>query len=325
MLQKDYSGTYCKGPSYSDSSLKSKNSKKAYIDSFGLIGFLKNKKWLTNFKNDYGQFINEKIKKIKELSLVIDAYANTIFAYVLALEGSTENVAASKIILQQLKDSNSMKNGDKTFYFYTADNVASDLKFQMSAYIALTYMTLAEHDSRLISEVEPIINWLAGIKAYGEPYNSAMVTEALTEAAKLMSKTEANYELTLTASDNQVIFDVNKDNWRNYQFKEVSTKSHEIKMNATGEGYLSVDVVCEQYNQRAEISDFINLKVSTSGISRKSDKIGYLNMCVSCKQGKCSDMVLLEVQLQSGFIYDASLNDLTKQKIIKVSELINIL
>lgn len=306
---------YCKGPSYNTKNVTQKNSNQVYTQSFVLLGFLRNQKLISDFDSRYSKHVKDTIANIKKITISADAYSNSVYAYALALEGSANNTAASKKILEKLKKDNSHTNGDKRFYFNDAKN-DSGLNYQISSYVALAYMALAKRELELISEVELIINWLANVKTYGEPYNEAMVTEALTEAAKLMSKAEANYKLTLTASDNEMILNVSKSNWRDYQYKEISTKSDRLELNATGQGYLSVDVVCEHYIQNANISGFIDLNVTA--INYKSDEIGTLRICVKCKK-ECSDMIILEVQLQSGFVYDANINDFSKYDSVKVS------
>lgn len=316
-VRTDYSN-YCKGPEYDLTDPRQKKSKMAYVESIILIGYLKNKAMIPDFQSRYGAYINSIIAKISQASPVLDGYANSIYAYALALEGSYENRVSSKQILENLKSRYSQTNGDKRFYFFNAnDKTYSSLSCQMSSYVALAYMELAKHDLKLITEVKPIIDWISSIKSFGEPWNNAVATETLTEAAKLMSKNDANYELRLTASDNEVILNVDKNNIRNYQYKEISTKSGSLEINAVGQGFLSLDVVCEQYNQKANVSDFIDLKVTTSGVI---NDIGVLKMCIRCKQGDCKEMVILEVQLQSGFKYDTSINNFVGHPYVKVSD-----
>lgn len=330
--KKSNSRFYCKSPSMynkfvygninSDEedieTLKLANSLKVYVDSFILLGFLKNKNLISDFDNRYGNHVNKTINKIKMFS--VDAFANSILAYVLALEGSANSTTLSLKLLNQLKDKNSHRNGDKRFYFHIS-KTDSSWNYQISSYVALAYMTLAKNDLKFISEVEPIVNWLVSVKTYGEPYNTAIAVEALTEAAKLMSKTEANYVLRLTTSDNEVTFKVNKNNWQDYQYKEISTRSNTVAINATGEGYLSVDVVCEHFNQNPINSEIIGLKITPTGIKDDTDQIGSLKICTRCMQEACEDMIVMEVQLQSGFVYDASLNDFLEHANVKVREL----
>lgn len=313
---KDSSDYYYKGPSYDDSPIQLK-SKTAYMDGIILLAFLKNKPIFSDFESRYGTYVNSIIERINALSSVVDAYAHSVYAYALALEGSPENVEECKEILQQLNTKNSQTNGDKRLYFNEGKKLSS-LSLQMSSYVALAYITLEKLNLHMMSEVEPIINWISSIKTFGEPWNNAIAIEALTEAAKFMSSTEANYTLTLTASDNEVVFNVNKNNWRNYQYQEISKKSGSLEVNAAGQGYLSVDVVCEQYNQKAKNSELVDLKVTTSGIKDDSDVIGNLLISIRCKQQDCSEMFMLEVQLQSGFMYDASLNDFLGHAYVKV-------
>lgn len=328
---KDFDNRYCKEPMQYDnvdlsdpdspsdtSELKLKNSLIVYIQSFILIGFLTNQDFISDYKSRYGEYVANKIQELEELS--VDAYASTLLVYVKALEGSPKNIKSANEVLKQLKEINSHQNGDKLFYFYDKKEENS-LNYQMSSYVSLTYMALAKRDASLIAEVEPIINWLAGIADFGEPWTESIATEALTKAAKIIAKIPADYTLKLIASDNEVTLNVSNTNWRDYQYVEVSTTSNDIKLNASGRGYLSVDVVCEQYNQNAKNSDFLILNVDSSGFNDESDLIGSLNICVKCGKGGCIDMIILEVDLQSGFVYDANINDHLSNSYVKVSKI----
>lgn len=312
---------YCKGPSFYNITnepeiirdnlepIKKKNldSQNVYLKCLTLIAFLKNRPLITNYVQLFGEYVTASIKEIENLA--VDPYASAILAYVMALEGTPNNTKESLDLLDQLKESNSKTNGDYRFFYY---NTKSDysINLQISAYVALAYLTM-KYDEKVALEIEPLVKWFASRKTFGEPHNKALALEVLTEAAKFMTKLNTKYELTIKSSSQTEVFNIDNNNWHNYVYKEISTNSKEVSILAVGQGYLSVDIVCEHYRNESIYSEFIELNVTTSG---KDDKIKILKMCVRSNE-EINEQIILEVQLQSGFVYDTSINGQTNNHV----------
>lgn len=259
------------------------------------------------------------LQLISSVSSQIDAYATALYAYTLAWEGSDLSKDKSKNLLEQLTKSNSIKNADSRVYFINqAGNLADDnMKQLVSSYVALTYIKL-----NMTDEVEPIIKWLSKNTkpgpGYREPFYSAVAIEALTEAAKVMTNAESNYRVNIKTEDYEDTWTVDKSNMHEYKFKEISKGGHMLNLTANGQGFMSIDAACEKYRTTAKSSDILDLTVTATGVSSWNN-VGSLEICIKCTQGNCSDMVILEVQLQSGFIYVESLNHFFGHRNVKVS------
>lgn len=310
---------YCKGPSYNDDIPVEKKSKKVHEKSYILLAFLKNKAFIPNFESLYSSFVTRELKTISILATFVDAHANAMYAYALAWKGTVESIDKSKELLGQITNTNSKLNGDERYYFVnkTGSMASNDIKILVTSYVALTYIKL-----NMAKEVEPIISWLSKNTrpgtSYSEPYYSAVAIEALTEAAKVLTNAESNYTLEINTEDSTNTWQVDKSNMHEYKYKEISRGGHVLNLTASGHGFMSVDAACEKYRTTAKSSDILDLTVTTEGVSQ-SNKIGSLDICIKCTSENCSDMVILEVQLQSGFIYVESLNEFFTVPHVKVS------
>lgn len=308
-------GDYCKGPSYYLNDAIQNISKAAHERSFILLAFLKNKDLIDNFDSQYGSFVNTNLGIIATLSSTADSYSKAIIAYTLTLEGSIDYKLKAKNLLEQTTEHSSYTNGDKRHYFLKrGQNIEMDfnnIDIIISAYMALAYMKLD-----MYKEATPIINWLSANTSPGsnylEPYDSAMAMEAITEAAKKMSKVQASYTLQINTKKHHLNWDIDSKNWRDYNYKEISKGEHEIKFSGQGKGYIAIDAGCEKYRNESKMSDFLNLTVSVS------DDQKTIKTCVICTGTDCKEMIILNVQLQSGFVYVESDNNFSNDPHVKV-------
>lgn len=310
---------YCKGPSYDTTNEIENISKAAHEKSFILLAFLKNKDLINNFDSQYGSFVNKNLGIIAELSSKADSYSKAIVAYTLAFEGSEGNKKLAEKLLEQTTEHWSYTNGDKRHYFLkrgqnigkNIDGYIINIDLIISAYMALAYMKLD-----MYKEATPIINWLSANtspgSSYEEPYDSAMAMEAITEAAKKMSKVQASYTLQINTNNHDLNWKIDSKNWRDYNYKEISKGEHDIKFSAQGHGYIAIDTGCEIYRNESKFSDFMKLSVSISDDQRT------INTCVNCTGTDCKEMIILNVQLQSGFVYVESDNNFINDPHVKV-------
>lgn len=308
--------SYCKGPNYDMTIPREKIASNVHQKSIILLAFLKSKSFIPDFNKLYSQFVGRQLTHITALVMLADPYASALAAYTLSWEGSFDSISKSKELLDQLKKENSHEEGEKRYFFINGTKYEKFNKL-MSSYVALTYIKL-----NMTEEAKPIINWLslsANVSISNlEPHHSAVLIEALTEAAKVLTKTKSNYTLAIETEDFASLWTVNKSNMHDYKYREISRGGHFLKLTANGEGYLSVDAFCEKYRKEAKSSNILDLEVKTKNVSAGINDIGSLEICIKCTLGECSDMVILEVQLQSGFVYVEILNEFHKVEHVKV-------
>lgn len=209
----------------------------------------------------------------------------------------------------------SHNHGSKTYYFVkTKQN--NQLNVIMSSYVALAYLKIKKYH-----KAKPIINWLLDVRKFDndffELHDTALAMEAITELAKVSSITVPNFEFDITSSSLSKTLFVNKTNMGKQQYVDIPPYKDELKVKAVGKGFLLIDLICYQYKTAVFDNEMFNIEVTTKKNSYNAVidiKLKY----TPPNDENIDEMVIMEVQLQSGFVYEESNNDFKNHPYVKV-------
>lgn len=317
---------YSKDP-YQKNSIDSE----VYMTAHVLITFLHYKK-ISPLDKAYDTLINNLTQFLNESVSTTDTYCSTIIAYVLALNNQN-NHTIFRVLLN-----NTMTHGDESyinidsssFNFHKKtlarirfadiflENYNNQSILSMHNIIATSYIALAYLKQNLPRMAQPFVKWLLKIQKSGkmlEEYDNAIALEAITEFAKISSKTS---DIILGINDVKKLFVINSTNSKELQIIELENHSQTVTIKIDGKGFLIVKEACDTYTESTFDNEMFKINVETvknaRNIMRISLKINYTKPNVNT-----NEMILAEVQLPSGYVYDKSLNNYTTHPFIRVS------
>lgn len=313
---------YNKNP-YIESSSNSNFSTTAHV----IIALLHYKKHNSS-DNSYDELIEKSMEYLEDKSTSVDIYCSAIFAYTQSLKDQD-----NKSILENLKKNTISHNEesyinislDGSFLSYKRGQGVGMYNIIATSYVALSYLRQNSPD-----KARPYIKWLLKIKKGGtmyEKYDSAIAMEAITEFAKTSSKVpdfivhfnnkNATGKKVKVFQENEPVV-INRSNSNKLHFYDLGKKSKSVTIKIEGKGFLIVEVGCDTYrNESVFDNEMFQLNISTTnGIHP------IIKLCLTYKPPKLKnayEMILAEVQLPSGYIYEEKMNSYETNPYVRVS------
>lgn len=283
-----------------------KNSK-AYTTAFILIPFLYHKKLFKSTK--YDDIINKGNVFLEGMYDGLDSYPASIATYVLSIQEEANDFNKTKYRLEELESKYARTFGFKTYF--TLNSHGSNEKYSQLNVLTSSYIALSYIKAKMYSKAKPIVKWLMSVRGIGygffENHDAAMAMEAITEFAS-KSLTTSNFSVNVKTSSNfNVGFNITKENAREMQYKELPTNDG-FNFTVQGTGFIMIETACDNFNKSVFNNDLFAISVKTRG----KDFFANVTIDLSYKQynkNTSNEMIIMEIQLQSGLVYDESLND----------------
>lgn len=295
---------YSKDP-YEKNSLNSK----AYITAFVLIPFLYYKlKFETD--NQFDPIIQGAIKHLDNDYAQLDSLPSAMFAYALATHEGKSKLSKALSILESL-ETKYAKTFDSKKYFTL---ITSEKKLQTvgkldrnnvitSSYVALAYMRKGEY-----VKAKPIINWLLGVRTierkFFEHHDTAMAMDAITQFEKKVSRKPTTATVKFETKSHNENITINPQKKEITQYIQMP-ENDGIKMTYSGSGFLLADVACDSYDILPKNAEFYTIKIKK--IHHESFPTIVVDLNYTSSESS-TEMVILEFQLQSGFVYPEAKN-----------------
>jgi A-macroglobulin TED domain len=289
---------------------ESSNSKKLRLTSFIASVFLLNKATSPHFKD----VIDKALTYIQENVDSADNYACAVSAYALSL-GDKATVAES--LIAQLKD-NAERNSDGTKYWNLIKGTASN---DHTRVIITAYGLLAHIKAKKEGDAEPYFKYLLAKKnptgGYYGSFDTSIAYDAMGETLKGKPLNPPEFSVTYEIPDREkVVRLINSTNANIPQLVELA-KIKNIKGAIVGIGTGSVQTAFEYFTSETIVTDDFPLqitpKLSAPGTPAEVD------VCVTFKKAKYDNMIIVENQLTSGYVYDESSNLEGANQFVKVT------
>lgn len=229
-------------------------------------------------------------------------------------------------------------------------NTGASYKIEIAAYALLTYIEASKTDENLIFDAAKIMNWLISkrnsLGGFYSTQDTAIGLQALAAMAKENFDPNTNMEISIKNQNNEFRnFTINSNNAKTLQQQELQTQSTNVEIKATGKGFAIVQI-SQQFNMNIKTpSKWFNLIVKKKPVS--NENLLHLEVCTSYnpdadqthEQAKNSEndeyfddddlpnankkvviamedllqMVMLEINLPSGFVFDSDALNLLKE------------
>lgn len=298
---------YSKYP-YSSGTINSK----MYTTSFVLLSFLYYERLYG--RSYYGSIVDHGMNYLNAHYDQADAYPAALACYVFALRDA-KNVRGK---LSDLESRYGRTSSDGRYYSNNVSSTSDSITVLTSSYVALAYIKLG-----LYNQAHPIVEWLHGVRkisgSHNEGHDSAMALDAITEYAKHVKKIDPQFTVKATSPPyGTKVFNINQSNLGGYvEFEQ----NKEVSIAASGVGTLNVDVICDQYENATFDNDMFKMSTTVTRISSIQTSLKTCLTYTPGNEGFTAEMIILDVQLQSGFVYEESLNPFLFRSFIKVNSL----
>ncbi|XP_006620960.1 CD109 antigen-like isoform X1 [Apis dorsata] len=281
------------------------------LTAFTLIAFLENGNTNGRYRNTINKGIDYIIRNINDLD---DAYALSICTYALNLakhpyENTAFNLLESKAMIKEdIKWWNKpIPVNDKNPWYYS---LPRSIDVEMTSYSLLTYL-----ERNLIADSIPIMKWLVKQRnaegGFASTQDTVIGIQALAKLGeKLITKNNdiQNNNISVTFAyegGGQSQMNINSDNSMILQKQMLSRKTRLVNITATGNGFVLVQVT---YQYNLNVTGAWPLFTLDPQVDKNSNANHLqLSICsgfVPTKEANESNMVVMEVNLPSGFTVD---------------------
>jgi CD109 antigen len=191
------------------------------------------------------------------------------------------------------------------------------LKIETAAYALLAILKTGDETTARL-----IMNWLVSKRNVDGGFYSTQDTviglQALAEIAKIHCSKNLDMKINIDLGGQSHVFEIKKSEGVKRQILEIPSKIKTVSLSATGTGKALVNF-WNSYNLPQTItSEFF--KVTANVIPDRDGGVFYLEVCVKLlEKGSLSKMVVMEISLPSGYIYDSPLEELMNEHNVKVS------
>jgi len=205
----------------------------------------------------------------------------------------SEQKSADELLTSLLSISNSSMPG-KLFWTTGEQNKARDV--EMTAYNVLSLTK-----KNRLSEALKAIRWLATNRnsrgGFVSTQDTMVALEAISEYSLKIGSEENNLQIKVSVGDEPLLqsFMVDEDNKLVYQKEKIEqlTPSSSVSVKASGNGCFMVQTILRYNIQDSPAKDGFNLVVSQTNED--------LRVCASYTGTKETDMVVIEIELLSGY------------------------
>lgn len=270
-----------------------------YTTSFVLLSFLYFEKIYGT--SSYGYIVDSGMNYLDGYYSQVNAYPAALACYVFALRDA-KNVREK---LSNLESLYSHYSGSDQYYSDNGHSTSDFVTILTSSYVALAYMKLGMH-----YKAHPIIGFLHGVRKYSGYYNeghdSAMALYAITEYAKHETSFVPGFSVSIASPSHATrSFTINRENLDGFvEFQQ----SEGVTISGSGTGTLNIDIKCDQFEDATFDNDMFKM---TTTVNKLNSIQTSLKTCLTYTPGNGTftrEMIILNVELQSGFVYDQSLN-----------------
>lgn len=285
---------YSKTPS---SPAETSDSRRIRFTGFVLISLLKNKDFV---QNPYTEAIEKGFEYI-ENRFNYDNYAAAVAAYASALANRTTQLNNYLYALETRCET----DGDVKYWNInkTVTTTCADTQVLISAYTAMAYI-----EKGAIENAKPIIRWLMMQRnpqgGFGDSHSTAVAFEALSMMAEKtgVDNTNIHFELLNDASEKRE-YTLNNTNAKKAHIIPMPKSTLNVIINGEGSGYGLVSTYYEYYKIINQTSLTFGLYVNTK---MESKDLARIEACVTRNiANELSDMVIMEFNLVSGYVYVA--------------------
>ncbi|KAG6796738.1 antigen [Apis mellifera caucasica] len=280
------------------------------LTAFTLIAFLENANTNGRYRNTINKGIDYIVRNINDLD---DAYALSICTYALNLakhpyENTAFNLLESKAMTKEdIKWWNKpIPVNDKNPWYYS---LPRSIDVEMTSYSLLTYL-----ERNLIADSIPVMKWLVKQRnaegGFASTQDTVIGIQALAKLGeKLITKNNDiqnnNISVTFAYEEGQNQMNINSDNSMILQKQMLSRKTRLVNITATGNGFVLVQVT---YQYNLNVTGAWPLFTLDPQVDKNSNANHLqLSICsgfVPTKEANESNMVVMEVNLPSGFTVD---------------------
>ncbi|XP_012136997.1 thioester-containing protein 1 allele R1 isoform X2 [Megachile rotundata] len=275
------------------------------LTAFTLIAFLENADSSGKYRNTINKGIDYIVRNINELD---DVYALSICAYVLNLakhpyENAVFNLLESKAMAKEdLKWwSKPIPKNDKNPWY----SLPRPVDIEMTSYALITYVR-----RNLITDSVPVMKWLIRQRnaegGFASTQDTVIGIQALAKLGEQLATRNNTISITFTyEGGGQSHMNINPDNSMILQKQVLPRKTRLVNVTATGTGFALIQVSF-QYN--LNVTGAWPLFTLDPQVDKNSNANHLqLSICsgfVPTKEANESNMVVMEVNLPSGFTVD---------------------
>nr|XP_034179672.1 CD109 antigen-like isoform X1 [Osmia lignaria]XP_034179683.1 CD109 antigen-like isoform X1 [Osmia lignaria]XP_034179692.1 CD109 antigen-like isoform X1 [Osmia lignaria]XP_034179702.1 CD109 antigen-like isoform X1 [Osmia lignaria]XP_034179708.1 CD109 antigen-like isoform X1 [Osmia lignaria] len=275
------------------------------LTAFTLIAFLENTDSVGKYRNTIMKGIEYILRNINELD---DVYALSICTYVINLakhpyENAAFNLLESKAMTKEdLKWwSKPIPNNDKNPWY----SLPRPVDIEMTSYALITYIR-----RNLITDSVPVMKWLVRQRnaegGFASTQDTVIGIQALAMLGEQLATKNNTISVTFTyEGGGQSHMNINPDNSMILQKQILPRKTRLVNITATGSGFALVQVSF-QYN--LNVTGAWPLFTLDPQVDKNSNANHLqLSICsgfVPTKEANESNMVVMEVNLPSGFTVD---------------------
>lgn len=275
------------------------------LTAFTLIAFLENADSSGKYRNTINKGIDYIVRNINELD---DVYALSICAYVLNLakhpyENAVFNLLESKAMVKEdLKWwSKPIPKNDKNPWY----SLPRPVDIEMTSYALITYVR-----RNLITDSVPVMKWLIRQRnaegGFASTQDTVIGIQALAKLGEQLATRDNTISITFTyEGGGQSHMNINPDNSMILQKQVLPRKTRLVNVTATGTGFALIQVSF-QYN--LNVTGAWPLFTLDPQVDKNSN-VNHLQLSicsgfVPTKEANASNMVVMEVNLPSGFTVD---------------------
>lgn len=252
------------------------------------------------------KFIDQKLDTVK------DNYTIAILAYVV----HKLNHPKKDLVMKKLDEASCSGDGMK---YWTVDRREQEpkekprsLNIEITGYALQAYLE-AGRDMEAFSILKWLISQRNSKGGFYSTQDTIVGLEALSKAAMFASDPTKNIEVSTKYLDKTNSFEINDDNALVLQNHLMAPETKSIELTATGQGICIVQL-STQYHVKDVEKNLFNLESKVEQL--KGVKLT-INIKVSFESEKKSNMVVLELELPSGYKFD---ND-SKQELLENKEI----
>jgi CD109 antigen len=280
-------------------------SSQVHYTCFALLGFVTNH----GFVKDYSNVINKAFFFVRN-NPSINNYAASVCAYAAA----HYDLTLARSFLSKLEKVSYTDGIDRYWDDVKGYHSGSCARMQIASYVALTYIKLEQY-----SNAKQIINWLLKQRqANGEfcyTFTSGVGFEALSEYAAYYKVENTDMEVKVeTEAKKPKTTRVNNGNAKEVQVLIMPNNNHNATVTGTGYGFAQVQL---HYSYTKVVEQFSNYFVMN--VNTIVSNFSIVRVCVRKTKVSDSDMIMIEMNLPSGFTYQAEMTSpMVQSKLVQV-------
>jgi CD109 antigen len=284
------------------------------LAAYVAVSFLENSDYRAEFQHVIDKaltFANRNILMIN------DTYTTAIctYAFVLAKDPSASNFISYMKSTATLEED--MMQWDNELGNQRSESLTRlSTKIEIAAYSLLALLKSGDETS-----ARQIMNWMVTKRnvegGFYSTQDTVMGLQALAEIAKVHYSSRLDMNIKFEYLDKIHVFEVKKADRLMRQNLDLPSQTQHFTLSATGQGKAFVNF-WKSYNIKSPIPSE-HFKLSLNVLSAKNGGIFYLTACVKyLDRGESSNMVVMEISLPSGYVYDSDSTSALKEFNVKV-------